>query len=53
MLNEEETENIKKQLLQQIAGMPEEQREQITKQIEEATAEQIEALINQKSNMKS
>lgn len=50
MLNEEEVENIKKQLMQQISGLPEEQRAPLIKQIEDATPEQIEELITPKSN---
>jgi len=47
MLSQEQSENIKLQLLKQIENLPEEQRQGLKEQIENATSEQIEAFISQ------
>ena len=45
-LNPEQTEQIRKQFLEQIEKLPEEQREQLRQQILNATPEQLEAAMN-------
>ncbi len=48
MLSPEEVSEVKKQLLQQISNLPDDQREKVSQQIESATPEQIEALVESK-----
>lgn len=50
MLSDEEISRIKEQLKNQIGHLPPEQKEKVAKQIDDASAEQIEALISTKSD---
>jgi histidine triad (HIT) family protein len=50
MLTPEQAESVREQFLEQIEKLPEEQRAELREQIENATAEQLEAFMKQQSS---